>query len=66
MPALTDLKLIASGKVREIYDLDDELLLFAQRKVHDYFPLDLTLTGLALGGLAKRRTKSRCNSSWAT
>jgi len=36
MAALTDLKLIASGKVREIYDLDDELLLVASDRISTY------------------------------
>jgi phosphoribosylaminoimidazole-succinocarboxamide synthase len=36
MAALTDLKLIASGKVREIYDLDDHLLLVASDRISTY------------------------------
>jgi phosphoribosylaminoimidazole-succinocarboxamide synthase len=36
MPALTDLNLPASGKVREIYDLGDELLLVASDRVSTY------------------------------
>jgi phosphoribosylaminoimidazole-succinocarboxamide synthase len=36
MAALDDLKLIASGKVREIYDLDDELLLVASDRISTY------------------------------
>jgi phosphoribosylaminoimidazole-succinocarboxamide synthase len=36
MPALTDLNLLASGKVREIYDLGDELLLVASDRVSTY------------------------------
>ncbi|MHB8693862.1 MAG: phosphoribosylaminoimidazolesuccinocarboxamide synthase [Solirubrobacteraceae bacterium] len=36
MPALTDLDLIASGKVREIYDLGDELLLVASDRISTY------------------------------
>jgi phosphoribosylaminoimidazole-succinocarboxamide synthase len=34
--ALTDLPLIASGKVREIYDLGDELLLVASDRISTY------------------------------
>jgi phosphoribosylaminoimidazole-succinocarboxamide synthase len=36
MAALNDLKLIASGKVREIYDLDDQLLLVASDRISTY------------------------------
>jgi phosphoribosylaminoimidazole-succinocarboxamide synthase len=36
MAALDDLKLIASGKVREIYDLGDELLLVASDRISTY------------------------------
>jgi phosphoribosylaminoimidazole-succinocarboxamide synthase len=36
MSALSDLNLIASGKVREIYDLDDELLLVASDRISTY------------------------------
>ncbi len=36
MAALTDLKLIASGKVRDIYDLGDELLLVASDRTSTY------------------------------
>ena len=36
MVAISDLKLIASGKVREIYDLDDELLLVASDRISTY------------------------------
>jgi len=36
MAALSDLKLIASGKVREIYDLGDELLLVASDRISTY------------------------------
>jgi phosphoribosylaminoimidazole-succinocarboxamide synthase len=36
MPALADLELIASGKVREIYDLGDELLLVASDRISTY------------------------------
>jgi phosphoribosylaminoimidazole-succinocarboxamide synthase len=34
--ALTDLELLASGKVREIYDLGDELLLVASDRISTY------------------------------
>jgi phosphoribosylaminoimidazole-succinocarboxamide synthase len=36
MDAIADLKLIASGKVREIYDLGDELLLVASDRISTY------------------------------
>jgi phosphoribosylaminoimidazole-succinocarboxamide synthase len=36
MAATSDLKLIASGKVREIYDLGDELLLVASDRISTY------------------------------
>jgi phosphoribosylaminoimidazole-succinocarboxamide synthase len=36
MAALSDLKVIGSGKVREIYDLDDELLLVASDRISTY------------------------------
>jgi len=36
MAAVADLTLIASGKVREIYDLDDELLLVASDRISTY------------------------------
>ena len=36
MAAITDLDLIASGKVREIYDLGDELLIVASDRISTY------------------------------
>jgi phosphoribosylaminoimidazole-succinocarboxamide synthase len=36
MAAISDLKLVASGKVREIYDLDDALLLVASDRISTY------------------------------
>jgi phosphoribosylaminoimidazole-succinocarboxamide synthase len=36
MAALSDLRVIGSGKVREIYDLDDELLLVASDRISTY------------------------------
>jgi phosphoribosylaminoimidazole-succinocarboxamide synthase len=36
MAAITDLHLIASGKVREIYDLGDELLIVASDRISTY------------------------------
>jgi phosphoribosylaminoimidazole-succinocarboxamide synthase len=36
MAAITDLNLIASGKVREIYDLGDELLIVASDRISTY------------------------------
>jgi phosphoribosylaminoimidazole-succinocarboxamide synthase len=36
MAAISDLRLIASGKVREIYDFDDELLLVASDRISTY------------------------------
>ena len=36
MPAITDLNLIASGKVREIYDLGDDLLLVASDRISTF------------------------------
>lgn len=36
MAAITDLRLVASGKVREIYDLDDQLLLVASDRISTF------------------------------
>ena len=36
MTALADLPLLASGKVREIYDLGDELLIVASDRISTY------------------------------
>ena len=36
MVAISDLNLIASGKVREIYDLDDQLLIVASDRISTY------------------------------
>jgi len=36
MAAVSDLRLIASGKVREIYELDDQLLLVASDRISTY------------------------------
>ncbi|HET8977262.1 MAG TPA: phosphoribosylaminoimidazolesuccinocarboxamide synthase, partial [Solirubrobacteraceae bacterium] len=36
MSALNDLPLLASGKVREIYDLGDELLIVASDRISTY------------------------------
>src|SRR5579871_5493691 len=36
MAAINDLNLIASGKVREIYDLGDELLIVASDRISTY------------------------------
>ncbi len=53
--ALTDLPLIASGKVREIYDLGDELLLVASDRISTYdvvHPTPIPDKGAVLTGLS--------------
>jgi phosphoribosylaminoimidazole-succinocarboxamide synthase len=55
MPALTDLNLLASGKVREIYDLGDELLLVASDRMSTYdvvHPTPIPEKGNVLTGLS--------------
>ncbi|HEY0361462.1 MAG TPA: phosphoribosylaminoimidazolesuccinocarboxamide synthase, partial [Solirubrobacteraceae bacterium] len=36
MPPVTDLPLIASGKVREMYDLGDRILMVASDRISTY------------------------------
>src|ERR1700712_5444403 len=36
MPSVTDLKLLSSGKVREIYEWDDDLLMVASDRISTY------------------------------
>src|ERR1700761_7847196 len=53
--ALADVPLIASGKVREIYDLGDELLLVASDRVSTYdavHPTPIPDKGAVLTGLS--------------
>ena len=53
--ALSDLELIASGKVREIYDLGDELLLVASDRISTYdvvHPTPIPDKGAVLTGLS--------------
>ncbi|HEY8765632.1 MAG TPA: phosphoribosylaminoimidazolesuccinocarboxamide synthase [Solirubrobacteraceae bacterium] len=55
MSALADLPLIASGKVREIYDLGDELLLVASDRISTYdvvHPTPIPDKGSVLTGLS--------------
>ena len=53
--ALADLSLLASGKVREIYDLGDELLLVASDRISTYdvvHPTPIPDKGDVLTGLS--------------
>src|ERR1700683_83674 len=53
--ALADLPLIASGKVREIYDLDDTLLIVASDRISTYdvvHPNPIPDKGKVLTGLS--------------
>jgi phosphoribosylaminoimidazole-succinocarboxamide synthase len=53
--ALADLPLVASGKVREIYDLDDELLIVASDRISTYdvvHPSPIPDKGKVLTGLS--------------
>ena len=53
--ALADLPLLASGKVREIYDLGDELLIVASDRISTYdvvHPTPLPHKGDVLTGLS--------------
>jgi phosphoribosylaminoimidazole-succinocarboxamide synthase len=55
MSALSDLTLIASGKVREIYDLGDELLIVASDRISTYdvvHPTPIPQKGAVLTGLS--------------
>jgi phosphoribosylaminoimidazole-succinocarboxamide synthase len=55
MPPLQDLPLLASGKVREIYDLGDELLLVASDRISTYdvvHPTPIPDKGSVLTGLS--------------
>jgi len=53
--ALADLPLIASGKVREMYDLDDRLLMVASDRISTYdvvHPTPIPDKGRVLTGLS--------------
>jgi phosphoribosylaminoimidazole-succinocarboxamide synthase len=53
--ALSDLSLLASGKVREIYDLGDELLIVASDRISTYdvvHPTPIPDKGSVLTGLS--------------
>ena len=55
MSALSDLPLLASGKVREIYDLGDELLIVASDRISTYdvvHPTPIPDKGAVLTGLS--------------
>ncbi|MHB1570116.1 MAG: phosphoribosylaminoimidazolesuccinocarboxamide synthase [Solirubrobacteraceae bacterium] len=55
MTALADLPLVASGKVREIYDLGDELLIVASDRISTYdvvHPTPIPDKGAVLTGLS--------------
>jgi phosphoribosylaminoimidazole-succinocarboxamide synthase len=55
MTALSDLPLLASGKVREIYDLGDELLIVASDRISTYdvvHPTPIPDKGAVLTGLS--------------
>src|ERR1700728_2583580 len=55
MPELADLPLLASGKVREIYDLGDELLIVASDRISTYdvvHPTPIPDKGSVLTGLS--------------
>ena len=55
MTALADLPLLASGKVREIYDLGDELLIVASDRISTYdvvHPTPIPDKGSVLSGLS--------------
>ncbi|HWE11899.1 MAG TPA: phosphoribosylaminoimidazolesuccinocarboxamide synthase [Solirubrobacteraceae bacterium] len=55
MPPLADLPLLASGKVREIYDLGDELLIVASDRISTYdvvHPTPIPDKGSVLTGLS--------------
>jgi phosphoribosylaminoimidazole-succinocarboxamide synthase len=53
--ALTDLQLLSSGKVRELYDLGDELLMVASDRISTYdvvHPTPIPDKGKVLTGLS--------------
>ena len=55
MPALADLRLVASGKVREVYDLGDRLLMVASDRISTYdavHPTPIPDKGAVLTGLS--------------
>ncbi|MBV9425543.1 MAG: phosphoribosylaminoimidazolesuccinocarboxamide synthase, partial [Solirubrobacterales bacterium] len=55
MTALADLPLLASGKVREIYDLGDSLLIVASDRISTYdvvHPTPIPDKGSVLTGLS--------------
>lgn len=64
MPALADLPLLASGKVRELYDLGDRLLMVASDRISTYdavHPTPIPDKGKVLTGLSVfwfQRTRS--------
>ena len=54
-PALADLPLVASGKVREVYDLGDRLLMVASDRISTYdvvHPTPIPDKGKVLTGLS--------------
>ena len=55
MPTVADLPLIASGKVREMYDLDDRILMVASDRISTYdvvHPTPIPDKGAVLTGLS--------------
>jgi phosphoribosylaminoimidazole-succinocarboxamide synthase len=55
MPPLTDLKLHSSGKVREIYEWDDDLLMVASDRISIYdvvMPTAITDNGKVLNRIS--------------
>ena len=66
MPPLADLPLVARGKVREMYDLDDRLLMVASDRISTYDAVHPTpipgkgsvLTGISVFWFARDRARS--------
>src|SRR5829696_1923781 len=55
MPNVADLKLLSSGKVREVYELDDDLLMVASDRISTYdvvHPTPIPDKGKVLTGLS--------------
>src|SRR5213083_1478131 len=55
MPPVTDLPLVASGKVREMYDLGDDLLMVASDRISTYdvvHPTPIPDKGKVLTGIS--------------
>src|SRR5437867_5597608 len=55
MPPVTDLPLVASGKVREMYDLGDQILMVASDRISTYdvvHPTPIPDKGAVLTGLS--------------